>query len=677
MIKRVVFEENVTDIYSYQFYNCTGLENIDLSGIQYIGNNAFEGCSSLVEISISDSVKSISSNAFANCSSLKSVQLGESITSLAMGIFENCTALTSIEMNNLETISERAFENCTALSVIHLGDSVTQIGANAFKGCSSLARINSENDGEFVIPATINSIGAGAFNGCVKLQSLTIPFVGCSPNENGTSRLFGNIFGSDEYEGGVEAKQYYRNNNNDFKTFYIPQGLKTVTVTNTNALPSGAFNNCTMLTKINLHEELSSVGDRAFANCSGLTEMSLPSITSISELMFSGCTGLTSVTFNENITSIGKSAFEGCTSLLRLNSNVDGSFIISEKVTNIGASAFAKCTSLKEIHLPSVTTISESMFSGCTALTSVTFSDKVTSIGKEAFAGCASLSRLNSNVDGSFVISEKITSIGEGAFGGCVKMQSITIPHVGNTSKATGESGTFGYIFGSVEYDGTTATKQIYNSYNNSKTYYIPSQLKTVTITSAQQLSYGAFYNCSMLTKVNLNDKLTTIGEYAFSGCSGLTSIETGSSLTTIKDGAFRNCTSLSRLNSANEGEFVVGSNVTSIGYNAFGGCTKVQSITLPFVGNSKSATSEKALFGYIFGETKTDGSKAVQQYYKSSASKTYYIPETLKSVTITNASYIRYGAFYNCSDLTSIRINSGASIDSQAFTNCVTPIYQ
>ena len=69
-------------------------------------------------------------------------------------------------------------------------------------------------------------------------------------------------------------------------------------------------------------------------------------------------------------------------------------------------------------------------------------------------------------------------------------------------------------------------------------------------------------------------------------------------------------------------------------------------------------------------------GGTAVRQFYYGSSintatSTTYYIPSSLKEVTITGGN-IPYGAFYGCSGLTSITIGNGVtSIGSYAFEDC------
>lgn len=63
---------NVTSIGTDSFSNQTELKEIDLTNtnIEIIDNKAFEGCSAMNEIDISDKVTSIGSNCFTNCSNL-------------------------------------------------------------------------------------------------------------------------------------------------------------------------------------------------------------------------------------------------------------------------------------------------------------------------------------------------------------------------------------------------------------------------------------------------------------------------------------------------------------------------------------------------------------------------------------------------------------------------------
>ena len=87
------------------------------------------------------------------------------------------------------------------------------------------------------------------------------------------------------------------------------------------SIGDGAFAYCSGLTELTLPNSVKSIGDRAFAYCSGLTELTLPnSVTSIGNCAFGGCSGLTELTLSNSLTSIGKYAFKGCIGLEKITS---------------------------------------------------------------------------------------------------------------------------------------------------------------------------------------------------------------------------------------------------------------------------------------------------------------------------------------------------------------------
>jgi Flp pilus assembly protein protease CpaA len=133
--------------------------------VTHIRDNAFEGCSALVSVSIPNSVTTIGGWAFAECSSLTSINIPNSVKSIGWAAFSNCTSLTSITIpNSVTQIDGYAFFFCSGLKSVIVENSVTSIGECAFYNCSSLTSI--------IVGNSVKSIGGSAFNVCAALKDV-------------------------------------------------------------------------------------------------------------------------------------------------------------------------------------------------------------------------------------------------------------------------------------------------------------------------------------------------------------------------------------------------------------------------------------------------------------------------------------------------------------------------
>ena len=190
--------------------------------------------------------------------------------------------------------------------------------------------------------------------------------------------------------------------------------------------------------------------------------------------------------------------------------------------------------------------------------------------------------------------------------------------------------------------------------------------LTSITIpASVTSIETGAFSDCTGLTSITIPDSVTSIGEFTFSHCSNLTSITIPDSVTSIGEGAFAYCSNLTSMvvevgnqTYHSDGNCVIKTksktliagcqssvipddgSVTSIGYDAFFGCTGLTSITIP-----DSVTS--------IGDLAFDGCTGLT---------TITIPDSVTSMP----------TFSLCSNLTSITIpDSVTSIGNSAFFGC------
>ena len=118
---------------------------------------------------------------------------------------------------------------------------------------------------------------------------------------------------------------------------------------------------------------------------------------------FHNLTALRTLTLGGQFTTITATMFQGCTSLQQVN------FMEGNLVNAIGNNAFKACASLLSFTFPAaVTTVEANVFNGCSAMTSVNFGNATTSIGDGAFQGCSALTAVE--------FPATLTSIGAQAF---------------------------------------------------------------------------------------------------------------------------------------------------------------------------------------------------------------------------------------------------------------------
>lgn len=246
-------------------------------------------------------------------------------------------------------------------------------------------------------------------------------------------------------------------------------------------------------------------------------------------------------------------------------------------------------------------------------------------IGSFAFENCINLT--------SVTVPDSVVSIGEGAFKGCSNLAEITLPFVGADKGGSGNyDDVFGYIFG---YSSSYVNGGVYQDYYRGEFcyYYIPGSLKKVAITNESILSNGAFYNCSNLVEININEGVTYICKSAFYNCTNLTSITVPDSVTTIGSEAFYNCTSLTSI--------ILPSTLKSIGAYAFYNCTGITSISIP------------------------EGVTSVGSY-------AFYNCDGLTSVTFPDSvESIGYKSFNDCSNLNTVILSKNVSSIDESFGGC------
>lgn len=698
-VANYIIGDDVKSIGNYAFYNYTGLTSITIpNNVTKILNNAFEGCTGLTSITIPSGVTSIGNNAFYGCTNLSSVIINSneilsksfSYSSSLKDIFGNQVTNYVIgdEVNNL---GKYAFYGCSNLKSFTISNSVSTIGSYAFGGCTSLTSIN--------IGSNVASIGESAFKDCTNLKKVNISDLAA----------WCNITFSDSYSNPL----YYSHN------LYL---------------------NDEIITNIIIPNSVTNIGSYAFYGYSGLTSITIPkNVLSIGYCAFSGCSKLISVTINSN--AILSKSYTSSSSLKDIFGNQVKQYILGEDVTGIGNYAFYNCSNMTSINIPSsLIGIGNNAFNGCTGLSSINIPKSVTSIEKSAFKECTNLSKviisdlaawcnillgdnysnplcyahnlyLNDKIVTNLIIPNNVTNIGNYTFYGCTSLESVIIS---NSVTSIGSQA----FYGCTNLASVTIPNSVESIGNNA--FAGCSNLKSVTINSDAILSksnssYSSLTNIfgKQVTNYIIGDEVTIIGGYAFSGCSDLVSITIGKSVISVGNSAFNSCNKLTKVNISDIAvwcnisfgnnysnplqnahnlylndvlitDLVIPNSVTSIGNNAFIGCSCLTSVTIPSsvtdIGNNAFMDCAKLTKVNISDITAWCGISFSNSYSNPLYySHNLYLNDKIITdlVIPNNVKSIKNFAFNGCSSLASVDIsNSVTSIGSYAFDGCNSNIY-
>jgi len=703
--KKAVIPQGLTEISEYAFEGCNSLISITIPGtVKKIGSWAFSGCTELPQITISEGVTQIGGSAFYGCSSLESVIIEGNVTILNRFTFAGCSSLTSITIpDSVTRIVEGAFRDCSALKSVRIPNGMTTFGYAVFQDCTALKRI--EN-----CPVGFGHRELGVSEDCVICER---------------KRLNGGILIVPDGTLNIAAWSY--SHRRDVYEVVMPKGV--------NVIGESAFYGCSSLTSVTIPEGVRAIGESAFQGCSSLTSITIPEgVRAIGGSAFQGCSSLTSVTIPNSVTEIGGDIFADCRSLT--------SVTILGDITEIGWGVFADCRALKTIKIPdSVTEIRENAFKGCSSLTSITIPDSVTEIGENAFKGCSSL--------GSIRIPDGVTVILNAIFADCTALKRIENCPAGCDPRVLGVSedcvichkkgleggvlvipeGTSEIIdeaycgrmdickvvipegverIGSGTFASCTFLREITipNSVNNidDEAFFGCSSLKAITIPgNVSEIGMGAFGDCSSLTSVTISEGVTEIGEDAFAGCRSLTSITIPGSVTEIGENAFQGCRSLTSVTILGDiteidwGVFAgcralktiqIPDSVTEIGRGAFAGCRLLKSIKIPDgvteIGNNafKDCWALQSIeipenvtkIGWgVFSECRSLTSVTIPDSVTEIGEDAFYHCKSLVSVTIPDSvTEIGGRVFDGCSSLISVRIGRNVTeINHSTFAEC------
>lgn len=481
---------------------------------------------------------------------------------------------------------------------------VVGIDNKTCKECTNLKKVT--------IPNSIEFIGNSAFYGCTSLESLFIPESVKTIGDSAFMKC--SILKDIQFPAGrdsISFGKYVIRNCNALQTMTLFNGMPPVLLTK-NSFTNAQYANLKILVpRTALEAYKSDANWSKFANIIPLTYSFQENgifyeIKSDNEV---------SVSYDNSTLNIYKGHVAIPESVTH-----DG---ITYQVTSIGQDAFKGCTLLTSVSIPnSVTAIEENAFFGCYGLTQLYIPSSLNLIDNEAFKDCSNLKEITLNAD-----STELT-INDGAFEGCDSLLKITClaynpPILSTNPGFTDEQ------FANVKIIVLRTTLDAYQSDANWSKF-----ANILPLTYSFQEN-GIFYEIKNENEVSVSYDSSISTDYKGHVTIPESVIHDGITyqVTSIGSDAFKGCTSLTSVSIPNT--------VTAIDENAFFGCSSLKSIRIPnsVVSIGCSAFNQSGLTSLDLG---------------------------------TSLQYIGKNAFSDCYGITQLYIPSSLNlIDSEAFKDC------
>ena len=581
------------------------------------------------EITLPDTVRSITTGLREKANILR-VTIPNSVTNIASRAFYQCYGLTEIVIpGSVEYIGTNAFYQCTNMVLLTIGDGVRIIDQYAFSYCTSL-----DNGGETLyIPDSVETIGLYAFNN-IALDSVSLP--GALYSEGAPL----NAYFVHKSTGVKSTTVNYRTDQPVFRMYGTRltsvqlNGNTEVTIPSSVTDIGSAFQDLGELVGVTIPSSVTNIGVFAFQNCTNLTSITIPSsVVVIGGSAFQGCTSLEEIEIPDSVISLDD-AFQGCSGLTRV--------VLGDGLTEIAPYTFRDCTSLTNVVFgENLSVIGNTAFEGCTALTDVVFPDSLTRINYYAFRNCTSITELviPENVFVDFDVFTGCTSLTDLTVKSGVSLESFSFNDCTSLSQATLE-------------DRVTVANHVFKGC---------SKLANVTIGKGAVLVQFAFSGCSGLKSVNISGTVVSPKKRLLAAAGGrrlLAAAEPDPDATSVGDYAFYGCSGLETA--------LIGSKVNEIGGGAFGGCTKLKSITVE-AGN-ENYTSVDGMLLTANGQTLISGAGGngvvvVPEGVTNIVEGAFAGFDTLKGVTLPNTvEAIGASAFSNCTALVTAKIPSSVT---------------
>lgn len=604
-VTEIIVDDTVTTIGNYLFYGHSALQKVTFgSGLTRIGDYAFANCTAFEaqDAEWNCPVTEFGSYAFANCS-IKNAGIPATITKLGSGVFSGnpveqisyrATAAaahtadvvpfsgladsvdTTITIADSVTSVPAFMFYKAEVEKINIGTGVASIGEAAFSGSKTaevaipngnaayrvnadgnlytadnltiIAYLGKHQDAAYTLATGVNTIAAGAFYGhpflermtfdatvinigkeaffaCDKLESIAVndfmdeasflAEVTVGENWSGNAEV---IFSGLAWDIGVTKGAMTATLYSDGRLAITGSGLMKNWAS---ASAVDWYSKRNTITKVTFDGDIQSIGAYAFSGCESLSDCVLPdSVSSIGQYAFFDCKGITFFRVPDKVTTINTYTFANCASLYWVDCGLG--------VQSIEPFAFAGCPTARYIAINgSATEVKGNAFQGDKNATLLI-------VGKQQMTDFTDYTGINDAATGSVDTKVfRICYLKDIEQGRLLKRYAAN-----NTTAAIGSTGSYANTSDLYAYS--------FDSNNDGKADYLhvagASAMET-TWADKTQVPWNEIRET--LTKVCVEDDVTSVGPYAFEGCTALTFARIGKGAATFSTHAFYNCSAL------------------------------------------------------------------------------------------------------------------------------------
>ena len=604
-VTEIIVDDTVTTIGNYLFYGHSALQKVTFgSGLTRIGDYAFANCTAFEaqDAEWNCPVTEFGSYAFANCS-IKNAGIPATITKLGIGVFSGnpveqisyrATAAaahtadvvpfsgladsvdTTITIADSVTSVPAFMFYKAEVEKINIGTGVASIGEAAFSGSKTaevaipngnaayrvnadgnlytadnltiIAYLGKHQDAAYTLATGVNTIAAGAFYGhpylermtfdatvinigkeaffaCEKLESIAVndfmdeasflAEVTVGENWSGNAEV---IFSGLAWDIGVTKGAMTATLYSDGRLAITGSGLMKNWAS---ASAVDWYSKRNTITKVTFDGDIQSIGAYAFSGCESLSDCVLPdSVSSIGQYAFFDCKGITFFRVPDKVTTINTYTFANCTSLYWVDCGLG--------VQSIEPFAFAGCPTARYIAINgSATEVKGNAFQGDKNATLLI-------VGKQQMTDFTDYTGINDAATGSVDTKVfRICYLKDIEQGRLLKRYAAN-----NTTAAIGSTGSYANTSDLYAYS--------FDSNNDGKADYLhvagASAMET-TWADKTQVPWNEIRET--LTKVCVEDDVTSVGPHAFEDCTALTFARIGKGAATFSTHAFYNCSSL------------------------------------------------------------------------------------------------------------------------------------